>query len=144
VEFRKIKELLKMINHTGHNNEYDWNADHSEITLLEGEVYNLLNAIEKEFKEVQVTHSPTYPMWQEAVDKITALEAKLKAAEDHAATMEECARVAEGKLALSVPFDVIIGELKSCKKCYLPYTSGCTKQACPLTPKAQTIDGGRE
>jgi hypothetical protein len=122
-EFRKIKELLHMINVTGHNNEYDWNADHSEITLLEGEIHNLLNGIEKEFKEVQVTHSPTYPMWQEAVDTITALESKLKAAEEKAAN--------------SVPFEVM------CPHCDMPACER-TPDNCPLIPKGESEDDKEE
>jgi hypothetical protein len=62
--------------------------------------------------------------------KIEHLESKLKAAVDHAATMEYCAMN-------SVPFEVMQNELHMCKKCNYQNTQFCTPDNCPLIPKAK-------
>jgi len=93
----------------------------------------------------------------EANNEIVRLQAELKAAEDHAATMEGCAKVAESELlmvrlanidckrelAKSVPFEKIriacscfSGEpALTCFNGTVEQGTLCTKDNCPLIPK---------
>jgi hypothetical protein len=56
-------------------------------------------------------------------DRITALEAKLKAAEE--------------KMALSVPFEVVQRKFRKCGDCGFN-SEYCMKVNCPIIPKAKT------
>lgn len=40
----EIREKLMRIHITGHNNDYDWNADPANLTRLEGEVIGAISA----------------------------------------------------------------------------------------------------
>jgi hypothetical protein len=103
-----------------------------------------------------------YPSKRDMVDAIynlraskKALESELKAAEDHAATMETCVKdmeterdhykdafeVVEAEMLKRVPFEVV------CRTCVKPHDGTCkisldfrTPDKCPLTPKVKTDD----